>query len=109
MTYGHASPDEPVQIVNLRVAAVGKLGVLDLWRSAVALPESAATLPSREAYFKETGLVRTAVLHRDALTHGDSGTGPVIIESADTTIVVPPGWQWRADEGGFIILEVVHG
>ena len=41
MTYGHASPDEPVQIVNLRVAAVGKLADLDLWRPAASRADGA--------------------------------------------------------------------
>ena len=34
MTYGHASPDEPVQLVNLRVSAVGRLEGLAFGRSA---------------------------------------------------------------------------
>ena len=29
-TYGHASPDEPVQLVNLRVSALGRQAPLDL-------------------------------------------------------------------------------
>jgi N-methylhydantoinase A len=59
----------------------------------------------RDAYFKETGQVSCPVLGRDALSAGASGRGPVIIEAADTTIVVPPGWRWRADDRGFTVLE----
>ena len=49
--------------------------------------------------------MRVDVLHRDALASDAAGAGPVIIESTDTTVVVPPGWSWRADGGGFLILE----
>jgi N-methylhydantoinase A len=123
VTYGHASPDEPVQVVNLRVAAVGKVSALDVTGAAapaVAPPAAAApvsdgsTAPAlaaepagatRQAYFKETGLVPCPVLQRDALCAGAAGQGPAIIEAADTTIAVPPGWRWRADGGGFTILE----
>jgi N-methylhydantoinase A len=103
-TYGHASPDEAVQLVNLRVTAVGKLADLDLWRPASDNRDRAETLPSRDVYFVETGLVRTDVIHRAALTPGAAGGGPLIVESMDTTVVVPPGWRWRAEDGGFIVM-----
>ena len=108
MTYGHASPGEPVQLVNLRVAAVGKLEGLDLGRAAAAPRVSGAAEASRGAYFKETGLVRCDVLTRDALAPGAEGRGPVIVEAADTTVLVPPGWRWRNDARGFLILEAIH-
>src|SRR4029453_2716038 len=55
-TYGHASPDEAVPCVNLRLAAVGHQAGLELSRrpDPDAAPRTAA---AREAYFKETGLV----------------------------------------------------
>jgi N-methylhydantoinase A len=66
-----------------------------------AAPRPAGT---REAYFKETGLVRCDVLPREALPPGTRRAGPLVIEAMDTTIVVPPGWYCRVDEGGFIRL-----
>jgi N-methylhydantoinase A len=108
-TYGHASPGEPVQLVNLRVAAVGKLDGLDLGRVAATPPGgAAAAAQSREAYFKETGLVRCDVLARDGLGPGTEGRGPVIVEAMDATVLVPPGWRWRADARGCLILEAAH-
>jgi N-methylhydantoinase A len=104
MTYGHASPDEAVQVVNLRVAAVGRLEGLELGRATGAAP--ARPPEPRPAYFRETGLIRCEVLARDGLAAGARGAGPVIFESSDTTVVVPPGWRWRAD-GGFLVLEAI--
>ncbi len=104
MTYGHSNPDEPVQLVNLRVSAVGKTGALDF--TAGAVPASAAThVSSREVYFKETGLAQCDVVTREGLLPGAERHGPVVIEAMDTTIVVPPGWRCRADARGFITLE----
>jgi N-methylhydantoinase A len=104
MTYGHASADEPVQLVNLRVAAVGRLEGLDLARGA---PAAAARTEAgtREVHFRETGLVRCDVLPRETLVPDGERRGPVIIEAMDTTIVVPPGWRYRADTRGFVVLE----
>jgi N-methylhydantoinase A/oxoprolinase/acetone carboxylase beta subunit len=45
------------------------------------------------------------VLSCASLVPGAERIGPLIVEAADTTIVVPPGWRLRAGEGGFIMLE----
>ncbi len=103
MTYGHASPDEPVQVVNVRASAVGRLGGLELFRDGRAA--GGAPAGSRLAHFTEVGTVRVDVLARDALAIGRSYAGPVIVESMDSTVVVPPGWRARADDQGFMILE----
>jgi N-methylhydantoinase A len=102
-TYGHANPDEPVQLVNLRLSAVGKLAGLDLSRR----PDPSAVsrhVEAREAYFRETGPVRCDVIPREALPPGARRAGPLIIEAMDTTVVVPPGWHCRVDARGVIIL-----
>ena len=68
-------------------------------------PGSNTPAGSRLAHFTETGTVRVDVLARDALAIGRSYAGPVIVESMDSTVVVPPGWRARADDQGFMILE----
>jgi N-methylhydantoinase A len=109
MAYGHASPHEPVQLVNLRVSAVGRLDGLPLGQSNT--PRSTGpTTTSRMAYFKESGLVRCNVIPRTALALGGERTGPMIVEAVDTTIVVPPGWRLYADTGDVLVLEAAgHG
>jgi len=106
-TYGHANPDEPVQCVNLRVSAVGRLAPFDV-SSSSPVAAAVATLPARPAYFKETGTVRCDVLARAAVKPGVTRPGPLIVESADTTIVVPPGWRLTAEAVGLLALERPH-
>jgi N-methylhydantoinase A len=103
-TYGHASPGEPVQLVNVRVAAVGRLGGLDLTRAAEPSGDGASPASWRDVYFRETGLAPCPVYSRDGLAPGTDGRGPAIIEARDTTILVPPGWSWRADPRSVMIL-----
>jgi N-methylhydantoinase A len=105
-TYGHASPDEPVQCVNLRVSAVGRLAPLDVSRAMTRVATSVAAI--RAAYFKESGVVRCEVLDREGLAPGTDRPGPLIVESPDTTVVVPPGWRLRVEPGGLIALESAH-
>jgi N-methylhydantoinase A len=69
---------------------------------------AAGRLPSREAYFTETGLVDCPVVAREALAPGAVRPGPLIVESADTTVVVPPTWRLSVEPGGLIALERAH-
>ncbi len=105
MTYGHASAQEAVQLVNLRLSAVGRLDGLDLTRPLPSAAPPAAS--ARDVYFQETGLARCDVVSRDGLEAGHGQPGPVIIEAMDTTVVVPPGWRFRVDARGVILLEAI--
>ncbi|HUG36373.1 MAG TPA: hydantoinase/oxoprolinase family protein [Candidatus Limnocylindrales bacterium] len=107
MTYGHASAEEPIQLVNLRVSAVGRLRGVDLSRP-VRAAATVAPPAAREVYFKETGLARCEVLARETLDATVERPGPLVIESMDSTVVVPPGWRCRADARGFLILGTIN-
>jgi N-methylhydantoinase A len=102
-TYGHANPEEAVQLVNIRVTAVGRLDRLDLTRAAGSSSRAKST--SRPVHFRETGLVPCDVVERESLGPGSERPGPVIVESPDSTVVVPPDWRFRVDDRGFILLE----
>ena len=93
--------------MNLRVAAVGRLTPLELGRAPVAAVPAAAP-SSRPVYFAETGLTPCPVFQRDALKPGAVQAGPLIVESPDTTVVVPPAWRLTVEAGGLIALERSH-
>jgi N-methylhydantoinase A len=103
-TYGHANRTEPVQLVNLRVTALGHLPGLTLTQRG---DTAAARLHTREAWFAETGFVATPVHWRDGLTPGTKISGPAIVEAVDSTTVVPPGWRATVDDRGYIRLSRV--
>jgi N-methylhydantoinase A len=105
-TYGHASPDEPVQLVNLRVSALGRQAPLDLARAGGKT--TAGPAETRPVYFKETKLASCEVVARDGLTPGARRSGPLIVEAPDTTVVVPPGWGLSVDASSLIVLERAH-
>jgi N-methylhydantoinase A len=100
-TYGHANRAEPVQLVNLRVTALGRLPALTLAQRAD--PDSARTR-ERNVWFAGSGFVATPVHWRLGLAPGTRIAGPAIIEALDSTTVVPPGWMARFDEFGCIRL-----
>ncbi len=100
-TYGHANRAEPVQLVNLRLTALGRLPGLTLTQRGDA---AAARLHSREVWFAETGFVATPVHWRDGLVPGATISGPAIVEAVDSTSVVPPGWRAAVDDRGYMKL-----
>jgi N-methylhydantoinase A len=102
-TYGHANHSEAVQLVNLRLTALGRLPDLVLAQYG---DFANARVRSRDVWFAETGFTPTPVHWRDGLTPGTHLIGPVIIEAMDSTAVVPPGWQARIDELGYTIMSL---
>jgi len=104
-TFGHR-PDEAKELVNLRLAAVGtgtrlRFETLTLDARALAGAEG-----SREVSFLRNGAkLPTRLLPRDAVG-ATPIAGPAIIESYDTTIVVPPGCSAVAAVAGCIAITI---
>jgi N-methylhydantoinase A len=107
MTYGHANPDEAIQLVNLRLTAIGKLEGLELRQTGSG--DAAAKIGNRQVWFKQTGRANCAIYHRDNIGGADRIAGPAVIEALDATIVVPPGWHARTNHSGHIIMEAQDG
>ena len=105
-TFGYAA-DEPVELVNLRLSARGhredRLAFDGLRVDRAAL---AGTRGERPASFaRGAPAVVTPVVARADLDATERA-GPLIIESYDTTIVVPPAARVRADAVGNLLLEL---
>ena len=99
-TYGHKNEAESVQIVTLRLTATGQLPNLPIRQKTTDGRDSFKA--NRMAWFSKVGNIETPVLNRDRFAAGSTIKGPAIIESLDSTIVIPPGWRGRVDARGFI-------
>jgi N-methylhydantoinase A len=99
-TYGY-STDEDLELVNLRVVATGlreeRLDFGALRRPD--RPSRAANAIRNVAFEPGQGYQRTPVFARESVP-GAPVPGPAIIESYDSTVVVPPGSEAYADERG---------
>jgi N-methylhydantoinase A len=103
-TYGHDNRTEPVQIVNLRVAAIGTIPPLRIRQETAGSTESAAK-GRRSAWFRATGAIDAQILDRARMPTDFSAAGPAVIESLESTILIPPGWRATMDADGFVILK----
>ncbi len=106
-SYGFRHPQSAVQLVNLRVTALGEVAKADLPQ----LPAGTAGLPAdavtghRPVDFG-AGPVRTAVVDRSRLLAGNTLSGPTVIEQLDATTVLPPGSSAVVDPFGNLLIEV---
>ena len=104
--YGYASPESPLEIVNLRTTAIAALPQPTLEaveRKGEKDPERARG-GFRDVFF-ENEAVNTAVYDRTALISGDVVKGPAIVEQLDSTTVVWPAQTATVDPYGNLMLE----
>jgi N-methylhydantoinase A len=100
--YTFASEDTPVEIVNLRIAAIGRLPQPQLPRLAKS---SGAPTPigTQEVDF-DGAPAACPVYDRARLGAGATIAGPAILRQLDTTIVVLPGQDGTVDPVGNLII-----
>jgi N-methylhydantoinase A len=103
LTYGHDNRGEPVQIVSVRLSAIGTIPPLVV-RDTPARPGANALKSRRQLWFHQTGAVDATIYDRKRMPSGLEVAGPAVIESLDSTILVPPGWQARINDDGFVLL-----
>ncbi|MFB6152076.1 MAG: hydantoinase/oxoprolinase family protein [Haloarculaceae archaeon] len=96
--YGHADPDEPVEVVNARVRAVGAIPAVDV-RVDVAGSVDDAVLGERPVGFGDETR-ETTVYDHERLPPGGEFDGPAVVQAAEATTVVHPGQSVSVDERG---------
>jgi N-methylhydantoinase A len=102
-TYGHDNRSEPVMLVNIRVTAIGMIPPLAI-RDKPAPTGMDAIKGKRRLWFRDIGAVDAAIYDRRRMPTGFAMSGPVVIESFESTILVPPAWRATMNEDGFVLL-----
>jgi N-methylhydantoinase A/oxoprolinase/acetone carboxylase beta subunit len=98
--YGH-STNVPAKIVNLRTVHQSFAGTVAT-RATVA---HSTRPPSTRTIRVGNGPVQATIWQRGAMPAGVPVPGPAIIEQADTTTLVEPGWTARIATGDALLLE----
>jgi N-methylhydantoinase A len=107
--YGHGYPDEPTELVNFRLTAVGSIRKPQLREIAPAKrPVSEAEKGSRSVFFGVAGkFLTTTVYDRARLAAGHRFEGPAIVEEMDSTTLVQPGFRVEVDRYGNMLVSAV--
>jgi N-methylhydantoinase A len=103
--YGHAMPDRAVEIVNLRLHAIGKVAKPRLKRDPEQ-PDDARPAHLGQKPIVCDGKARQADLYdRAKLYPGARFEGPALVFQMDSTTYLPPNWHARVDGYHNLILE----
>jgi N-methylhydantoinase A len=107
-TYGHTDPAQQVEVVTLRLAAVGALSRPEpaaLTRGGAAPPPEAQTARVRARLPGEQARRMVPLYDRDRLLAGNRVPGPAVVHQLDATTLVLTGQRARIDAQGSLWLE----
>jgi N-methylhydantoinase A len=102
IAYTYSVPDEPVEIVNIRLRAVG---VVDKPKERLSSARASGREPgTRELWFGERA--RANVYRREDLAAGTRVAGPAVIQELSSATIVPPGAAALVDPNGNLLVEL---
>ncbi|MBK8020656.1 MAG: hydantoinase/oxoprolinase family protein [Chloroflexi bacterium] len=105
--YGHSMHDDPIEIVTLRLRAVGLLPRPSLPKWDIAGGQvAAARKGERAVYLRGAGWQTYQVYDRFKLGIGDVIPGPAIVEEPSSTTMVHTGDTLSVGEYGELIIDV---
>jgi N-methylhydantoinase A len=103
--YEYSSKDEKVEIVNLRVTAIGKTPEIKLKKLEKGSRDPGqAFKEERDVYFK--GFVNVPVYSRELLLAGNILQGPCVVEEKFSTTIIHEGAKGVVDDYGNIVIRV---
>lgn len=104
MLYGYADEGEPLEVVNLRLKAVGPMDKPNFPEQRTEQAES-NLISRRQVFFEETGWVDCPCYERESILHPMTFSGPAILEGKESTVVIYPNRVVKADPYGHLIVE----
>ncbi len=97
--FSYSNPGDPVDIVTLRVAAIGRLPRCE---ASPAPPPPGAPKPmAHRRIYGASGWAEVEVFDRSTL--GAAINGPALIQEAYTTVYIAPGWRCAPGPQGDLI------
>lgn len=104
--YGHANRDEPVEVVTVRIMAVGDYGRPEFGAADAGLTGGVdrAVVARSRVRIPGFAAAEMAVYERSMLTGGDRVDGPAIIRQMDSTTVLLAGQQAVVGTDGDIVI-----
>jgi N-methylhydantoinase A len=97
--YGYRDEQAEVELVNVRVSAIGRRPALRLMGSRGELPTPGSTRIAFDGEWIE------AELWRGELPIDTCVQGPALCALPESTLLVPPGWNGTVDQHGTVVLE----
>jgi N-methylhydantoinase A len=103
--YGYSDPQRGVEIVNVKVRAMGLTPKPALSRLRAGRARASHAIMNERCVIFAGGPVKTKIHDRARLLAGNRLPGPAIVAEYSGTTVIEPGWRGRVDAYGNLILE----
>jgi N-methylhydantoinase A len=104
--YGFHNPSDPIEIVNFRLIAAGRLRQPATPPGDPRKAGNAAAASQRTIWFSAEAGQRASVYDRAALMPGDTIEGPAVIEQLDSTTLLFPGDRATVDPYLNLIVDI---
>jgi N-methylhydantoinase A len=104
--YGHSDPAAPIEIVNLRLKAVGAVTRPALPAGEAGGADPGQALLARRPLVTEEGLMDAPFYRGEKLRPGHRITGPAVIVQSDTTILLGAGDVAEGDGRFNLVVEI---
>ena len=106
--YGYFNPDDPIEIINIRLTASGRLSPLADYRKLDTSDTAPVTAGEREVVFRSDKPVTCPVFNRNDLKAGHILTGPAVIDQLDATTLLYPGDIGTVDESATLLITLTE-
>ena len=106
-SYGYHNPADPVEVVNLRITAIGRLAGAEETENLLSHAPSPPD-HHRPVWFDGEAAMDTPIYDRALLAAGQELSGPAVIEQLDATTLLAPGDQARIDDFGNLHVELSY-
>jgi N-methylhydantoinase A len=104
--YGYARPDAPIEIVTLRLRAIGRVRPPDLPRLSPASTDPSAALLERRRVLLASGPAMLPVYRGEALLPANYIPGPALVLRSDTSILLDEADSAIVDLYGNLLITI---
>jgi N-methylhydantoinase A len=105
-SYGYSDPHDPVEIVNFRLAARGRLKFTEPPIADRVARDAPNPIGERHVWFATDAPAVARLYARDELLPSHEIAGPAVIEQLDATTLIFPGDRARVDAARNLLIEV---
>lgn len=105
--YGFRDLESEIEVTTMRLRVIGAVSAVPFQRQQAS---AGAPVPmGHRDVFHRGGWTAVPVFSREVLGAGCRFAGPALVEQADTTVWVLPGWEAGADQIGNLVLTASSG
>ena len=107
--YGRSFPANPIELVNIRVVAVGPMPKVPAFKGSREGSVEDALIDTQDVFFRGESDVEThetRFYERERLPVGATVDGSSVLVQTDSTVIVPPGASAHVLETGDVLLRI---